>query len=160
MPDKNLGFTLVEIVIVIAVIGLISAVTVVAYKPQEIFANGHNAKRVGDVIALHDAIKHWESREAIDDQDAYTTLGLAGAVIDPSDGVEDSEGVAASSLNDLSTTGYLPNIPLDPDGSSEYRVGLDDADNPQQIIICTNKIEPTSTYPQSEYPNGVYCLSS
>lgn len=158
MKEGEFGFTLVEIVIVIAIIGIIAAVTVVAYKPQEIFANGNNARRLSDVTAIHEAVGQWLAREGADDPNAFTTLGLTGAVIDPSDGVGDSEGQAASDLTAISSTGYIPNFPLDPDGSSEYRVGVDDASDPQHVFVCTNKISITATYPESDYPNSVYCL--
>ncbi len=151
------GFTLVEIVIVIAIIGILAAVTVVALKPAEIFANGRNSRRVSDVSSLRTAVSQWLAREGADDDNAFTTLG-ATAVLDPSDGVGDNEGVPASSLTALVSAGYLQSIPNEP-GGDPYRVGVDDVTNPSHVFICTNDIENTSTYPASDYPNGVFCQS-
>jgi prepilin-type N-terminal cleavage/methylation domain-containing protein len=159
MFKKQTGFTLVEIVIVIAIIGVLAAVTVVALKPQEIFANGRNSRRVSDVGSLNSAIGQWLAREGLSETDPYTTLGVTAAIT-PGDGVSQTEGVSVAALTPLTTAGYLQSIPIDPDGTTTYRVGVDDAANPSHIIVCTGAIEATSTYPAATYPNNVFCQSN
>jgi prepilin-type N-terminal cleavage/methylation domain-containing protein len=164
MLSKEKGFTLVEIVIVIAIIGILAAVTVVALKPQEIFANGRNSRRTNDVASLNSAIGQWLAREGLESTTPYETLlgvtPLAIAhVIDPSDGVADTEGVDAATLTTITAAGYVQNIPTDPLGET-YRIGIDDAVNPTHVLVCTNDIEATSTYPVGTYPGGVFCQSN
>ena len=163
MLNKQSGFTLVEIVIVIAIIGVLAAVTVVALKPQEIFANGRNSRRVSDVGSMNSSIGQWLAREGLSETDPYTTLGLIGGTIqaiNTADGISTADGVAASTVSQLTSAGYLQAIPSDPDGSTEYRIGVDDVANPTHIIVCTGGIEHTSTYPAGTYPNNVFCQSN
>jgi prepilin-type N-terminal cleavage/methylation domain-containing protein len=161
---KQKGFTLVEIVIVIAIIGILAAVTVVALKPQEIFANGRNSKRTNDVSSMNSAIGQWLAREGLETTTPYEDLlGVtpltATEEIDTSDGVGDTEGLAGSALAVLVTEGYMQSIPTEPSGDP-YRVGVDDAASPAHVLVCTNDIETTSTYPDASYPSGVFCQSN
>jgi prepilin-type N-terminal cleavage/methylation domain-containing protein len=159
------GFTLVEIVIVIAIIGILAAVTVVALKPQEIFANGRNSRRTNDVAALNTAIGQWLNREGqqgANQSDPYGVLGLTASgvtAVTPADGIT-GEGVAANTVTQLTSAGYLQSIPVDPDGTTQYRVGVDNVTTPSHILVCTAGIEITATYPTSSYPNGIFCQSN
>jgi prepilin-type N-terminal cleavage/methylation domain-containing protein len=164
---REKGFTLVEIVIVIAIIGVLAAVTVVALKPQEIFANGRNSRRTNDVASLNSAIGQWLSREGLETTTPYEDLlGVASLaatdVLDPSDGVGDTEGHPAADLAVLTLEGYLQNLPTDPIGQT-YRIGVDSAASPTHVLVCTNDIENTSTYPTGAgetYAGGVFCQSN
>ncbi len=163
MHIKESAFSLVEIVIVIAIMGVLATVVVVSLKPQEIFANGRNSKRLEDIGAINTAIGQWWAREGVQETDPYTILGLMGSgitALTPSDGTIDGEGIPATTISRLVTDEYLRNIPTDPIGSLDYRVGVDDVTNPLHIIVCTNQIEVTSGYPAAQYPNGLFCLSN
>lgn len=163
MKNKDAGFSLVEIVIVIAIIGILAAVTVVALKPQEIFANGRNSRRTNDVAAINSGIGQWLAREGLQNTDPYGSLGLTATgvtALAPGDGSITGEGVAAGSITQLTSSGYLQSVPLDPDGTSTYRVGVDDVADPSHVLVCTDQIEETSTYPATTYPNGIFCQSN
>lgn len=161
---KEEGFSLIEILIVIAIIGILAVVTVVALKPQELFANGRNSRRVADVNALNSAIGQWLNREGLQQTDPFSTLGLTGSginAVDSSNGITTADGVAASAVTTLTSTGYLLSIPSDPISTNVgYRIGVDNVTTPEHILVCSGDIEITSTYPSSQYPNGVFCLSN
>ena len=160
---QNLGFTLVEIIIVMAVIGILVAVSIVAFKPYEILANSRNAKRVSDILAVNSALGHWISREGANETDPYSTLGLLApgiTALTPSDGSVSGEGVDATTLSQLALPEYLNIIPKDPDGSTEYRIGVDDISSPMHVLVCTGQIELTTTYPDTAYPNSIFCQSN
>lgn len=162
MANKK-GFTLIEIVIVIAIIGILAAVTVVALKPQEIFSNGRNSRRTNDVAALNSAMGQWLAREALDSDTPYADLGLTAVGVSAlvsSDGSIAGEGVNASDVAQLTSSGYLQAVPIDPDGSTEYRIGVNDVGTPTHVLVCTDQIEATSTYPAATYPNGIFCQSN
>ncbi|MDD3647134.1 MAG: prepilin-type N-terminal cleavage/methylation domain-containing protein [Candidatus Dojkabacteria bacterium] len=159
----NQGFSLIEIIIVIAIVGIIIAITIVTFKPAEILANSRNAKRVSDIAALNSALGHWLSREGSQQSDPYSVLGLTEAgigAITPSDGDISGEGVDATSVSELNLPAYIQIIPTDPDGTTAYRIGVDDIADPQHVLVCSDQIEFTSTYPESDYPEHIFCQSN
>jgi prepilin-type N-terminal cleavage/methylation domain-containing protein len=156
------GFSLVEIVIVIAIIGVLAAVVIVAFNPQEIYANSRNTRRVSDVDVINNAIAQWLTREGSHDLNPYLTLGLTtgATALSPQDGGISGEGIDASELVILEKTGYIESIPKDPEGLIEYRVGVNDITYPSIIYVCSDRIEETANYPQSLYPNSLYCRTN
>ncbi|MBN2015368.1 prepilin-type N-terminal cleavage/methylation domain-containing protein [Candidatus Dojkabacteria bacterium] len=163
MEDEQNGFSLIEIIIVIAIIGVLVSVTIVAFKPQEIFINGRNSNRVSDIRAINTAIGQWLSRDGVMEEDPYFVLGLTApgvTALTPSDGSITGEGVAATSVTQLLFPAYLEEIPRDPDGTTEYRIGINNLADPTHILVCTDTIEHTSSYSESGYPNGIFCQSS
>jgi prepilin-type N-terminal cleavage/methylation domain-containing protein len=165
MERVNKGFTLVEVIIVMAIIGILVAVTVTLFKPQEILANSRNAKRVDDVKALNQAIGQWLASEGLQYSDAYTTLGVLGpeiTALTPGDGSirDPDEGVEATTIIAANLSAYIANPPTDPVGDIEYRVGVDDVTNPLHVLVCTDQIEITSSYVEADYPSSIFCQSN
>jgi len=121
-----------------------------------------NSRRTQDVAAINAAIGKWLAREGLQAPDPFLALGLTETgvtEITPADSIV-GEGIDATSLDQIISTGYMQTIPVDPDGVTEYRVGVDDVYNPTHIIVCTDQIENTTVYPASTYPNGMFCQSN
>ncbi len=57
---KNSGFTLVELLIVIAIIAVLAALIFVALNPLQRFRDARNAKRKQDIISIADAIRLYQ----------------------------------------------------------------------------------------------------
>lgn len=55
MKDKR-GFTLLEVIMVVAIIGALAAIVVTVINPTKQLAMSRNAQRRSDVVSLHDAL--------------------------------------------------------------------------------------------------------
>jgi len=133
---NKLGFTLIELIIVIAVIALLAAATFVAVDPAKRIGMARDAQRWQDVTAIADAIKLYIADNAttyptstsISDLvvQQYTGGNDAGYSIMVLGGTNDNIGVyctpdanfnyvddQALSLSALVPT-YLPTMPLNP----------------------------------------------
>ena len=56
------GFTLIELIVVIAVIGILASVIVILINPTKIMGNARNAGRASDLRQLADALERYNAR--------------------------------------------------------------------------------------------------
>lgn len=119
------GFTLIELIVVVAIIGLLAASAFVAINPAKRVGNAADAKRWSDITAIADAISHY----AVDNNGALPS-GVSGASVNTEYMIHVAGGVSGGTETCTSTdastypkidiaTGispnYIPTIPFDPD---------------------------------------------
>ena len=134
------GFTLIELIIVIAVIALLAAATFVAVDPAKRIGQARDAQRWQDITAIADAIQLYIADNNGDfptstatlsgglSNTFYYLLGIGTSAIalnpdycPPSNGmIEPSDGVLLANL--IPT--YLPTMPVDPSGFKADQNGI------------------------------------
>jgi len=114
------GFTLIELIIVIAIIALLAAATFVAVNPAKRIGDANNAQRWADITAMADA---WSLYLADNSgtAPAAATNGTTYTIATTTGGTFGSDACTATtttdllSLGTLVTSGYIGAIPIDPE---------------------------------------------
>lgn len=120
MKTKRKGFTLIEILLVVAAIAILAGIVILAINPTKQLADTRNAQRRVDVNTILSAVYQY----AIDNN------GTVPASITATAGeICQTDSTSCSSLVDLSVLTenetYLTAIPSDPSGSSANGVGYE-----------------------------------
>jgi prepilin-type N-terminal cleavage/methylation domain-containing protein len=154
------GFTLIELIIVIAIIALLAAATFVAVDPAKRIGEARDAQRWSDVTAVADAYMKYlvdnngvaASTTIINGTDYFIQHTAGAAVTSAPASCPASTTVTTGSpvdLHALVTNGYIGDIPDDPagtdnDGTDYYFY----ADAQGKIIVgaCT-KYSGATNYP-------------
>lgn len=128
---KKQGFTLVELLIVVAIIAILAAVVFAALNPLKRFQDSRNARRWSDIAELMHAIKVYQVDNggtyltAIEEKkgDGYVymiTQGLVstGCASQNSNCVRQVTGdTYCVNLGGLVSSGYMGKIPISPNGA-------------------------------------------
>ena len=118
------GFTLIELIIVVAIIGLLAASAFVAVNPGKRVGDASDAKRWADITAIADAISHYSvdntgslpsavSSAAADTTYMINVAGGSGTGSETCDTITNSDNKRDISTGIIPT--YLPTMPRDPD---------------------------------------------
>lgn len=125
--NNDSGFTLVEIVVVIAILGILAGVVVVILNPTRYFAASRDSRRQGEIRQLRDAINRLEAKGT-----SFEDLeNLYGEVTSCSEG-STNIGTSAFNLEEALVPLIMHEMPIDP--SSE----CDNADTCYDICILEN----------------------
>jgi len=131
---KTNGFTLIELIIVVAIIALLASAGFVAINPGKRSGDANNAKRWSDVTAIADAYSAYLVDNA-GTAPTSTTAGVTYSITSSTGGTtfavcENATGnptttTALVNLEGLVAGGYIGAIPLDPTytGTDGYNTG-------------------------------------
>ncbi len=109
--NKNKGFTLIEILVVIGIIAILAAVVLVAINPARQFAQANNSQREANVNAILNAIGQYSSDHK---GDLPAGLTVAACPVATPCTITGLSGTAKVDLCPALVTTYLPALPVDP----------------------------------------------
>ncbi|MBP6976448.1 prepilin-type N-terminal cleavage/methylation domain-containing protein [Candidatus Dojkabacteria bacterium] len=117
---KYQGFSLIEILVVVALIIILATITIVAINPAKNFRDTRNAQRSADVMQILNAVTQFTSEEG-------NSLALLGTIptcpaTGPGTGVIGT-GATAINLAGTLVDEYIVAIPMDPSTGTDADTG-------------------------------------
>jgi prepilin-type N-terminal cleavage/methylation domain-containing protein len=116
--NKLQGFTLIEVLVVIALIAVLAAITIIAINPQQNFQDARNTQRQSDVTQILNAITQYTAKQG-------NQLSDLGTIPNCTPGPAVAVGTGSGNL-DLSTNlvpTYIVAIPKDPQVGTDANTG-------------------------------------
>ena len=146
---KNKGFTLLEVLLVVAIIAILAGIVILAINPGKQLGDSRNAQRRADVNTIINAAYQY----ALDNNGSLPTSIISGTAC----GVAAQEicktGATCTGLTDLSTylvgasAKYLVAMPSDPSGSTTNGTGYQIFKNSttNRITVCAPTAENSAS---------------
>ena len=118
------GFTLIEVLLVIAILAILAAVVIVAINPAKQFGEAQNAQRRSDVRAILDAVHQYSI-------DNYGSMPTPSVITTGTDCAADGDDICQSEISCaginiddlLIDQKYLVDIPSDPTTATDEITG-------------------------------------
>jgi prepilin-type N-terminal cleavage/methylation domain-containing protein len=128
LPNKKYsesGFTLVELLIVIMIIGVLATISIVFLNPQEYVRRANDSKRIADLKALNQAIQMDVIEEKIKITNAVNTETSGSTATGSTGGgwVRFVAGDAITGTTADKLSGF-PSLPVDPNQAAGWRYGF------------------------------------
>ncbi len=150
------AFTLIELIIVIAIIAILAAAIFVAIDPARRLHEARNARRQSDVATIVEALKQYQVDNDGDhysqivnlQEDVYHIIGQAALVCEPSCTAIGDTAVTCVDLRDMGSN-YLSEVPMDPKIGTPQRTWyylLKDSNGAITVGACE---------PEGEGPGGM-----
>ena len=107
------GFTLIEILVVVALIAILAAVTIVAINPAKNFADTRNAQRSSDVAQILNAVTQYTSEQG------HSLSGLGTIPLCTTTAAHIGTTSPNVNLSTALVDSYIVAIPKDPSGGTD-----------------------------------------
>jgi len=157
---KKEGFTLVELLVVIAILAVLAVAVVVILNPGELIRQARDSTRISDLAALNSAIALYLSDVATPSigSSAYCTSGAStkgtATCTAATSTVVTGTGWVTIDLTDISSGSPLAKLPLDPNnGSTNCGTGAE-ACFYEYIPGASNTYELDASMESTKYTNG------
>jgi prepilin-type N-terminal cleavage/methylation domain-containing protein len=142
---KQAGFTLLEVLLVVAIIAILAGIVILALNPSKQLGDSRNAQRRADVNTVLSAVYQY----AIDNNGALPASIASGTVCTVSTQEICKTGGTCTGLSDLSTylvtttSKYLVSMPLDPSSTSTNGTGYQIYKNAttNRVTVCSPNAE-------------------
>lgn len=142
--QRNGGFTLIEILIVIGIIAVLAGIVLIAVNPARQFAQANNANRSSDANAILNAIGQY----IVDNKGDVTGLDITTTAQDISS--------TGADICDMLVPTYIPSFPTDPESSidgagiKEADCGVGDTYNSEYQVVKDAENRITVTAPNTQ----------
>ena len=146
MQHRSQGFTLVELLVVIGIVGTLLAITLVAINPARQFKQANNAKRTADVNAILNAVTQLKV-------DSKGTLASPIVIPATLTNFAGSDAGLLALCNAIMPT-YIAALPTDPTAAGVTFTGCNAAFNLGYSIMTGTGGRVTVSAPSAEAPDG------
>jgi len=140
MEKDNRGFTFIELLIVISIIGILVVVVFVLLDPATLFAKSRNSQRWSDVTAILHGVKHYQV-----DHEGDLPPGFPDVPTEVGDGQP-----GTYDLGKYLIPQNLPSVPYDPTGGTPHKTCYSIEYNGGVIIVRAMCAEDVDKYSNIE----------
>lgn len=128
---KSKGFTLIEILVVIGIIGILATVVLVAVNPSRQFKQARDSQRVANVNTILNAL----GQNIADHQGNLFCDGAIRALSEANLPIRTGDVIDSFDIADCMVPEYIPKLPYDPKSETAHYNDEDDYDTGYSLQV-------------------------